>query len=54
LSLLRELYEVMAAEGAAGGFAVTSGTFSLNAKRFASGRNIELIEGQGFGAFFAE
>src|ERR1700722_11061101 len=48
VSVVRELHEAMAAEGAVGGFAVTSGAFSLDAKRFASGRNIELIDGQGF------
>jgi restriction system protein len=52
--VVRELHEAMAAEGAIGGFAVTSGAFSLDAKRFASGRNIELIDGEGFGAFFAD
>jgi restriction system protein len=50
--VVRELHAVMAAEDAVGGFAVTSGTFSMDAKRFASGRNIELIEGRELGAFF--
>jgi restriction system protein len=54
VSVVRELYAVMAAEGAVGGFVVTSGTFSMDAKRFASGRNIELIDGRGLGALFAE
>lgn len=53
VSVVRELHAVMAAEGAVGGFAVTSGTFSMDAKKFASGRNIELIEGRGLAAFFA-
>ncbi len=35
----------MAASGAVGGFVVTSGTFSPDAKEFASGRNIDLIDG---------
>ncbi|WPB57368.1 restriction endonuclease [Xylophilus sp. GOD-11R] len=45
VSTVRELYGVMAAEGAAGGFVVTSGTFTRDAGRFAMGRNIELIDG---------
>jgi restriction system protein len=53
VSVVRELYGVMAAEGAVGGFVVTSGSFSMDAKRFASGRNIELIDGRGLGEFFA-
>ena len=43
---VRELYGVMAARGAAGGYVVTSGHFTDDAKEFASGRNIELIEGK--------
>ena len=31
----------------AGGYVVTSGTFTKDAKQFASGRNIELIDGKG-------
>jgi restriction system protein len=50
--VVRELHAVMAAEQAVGGFAVTSGTFSMDARKFASGRNIELIDGRGLGAFF--
>jgi restriction system protein len=50
---LRELHAVMAAEGAVGGFAVTLGTFSMDARKFASGRNIELIDGRGLSALFA-
>ena len=45
VSIIRELYGVMAAEGAAGGFVVTSGVFTQEAKSFAEGRNIELIDG---------
>lgn len=45
VSVIRELYGVMAAAGAAGGFVVTSGVFTQEAKDFASGRNIELIDG---------
>jgi restriction system protein len=41
----RELYGVMAACRAAGGFLVTSGQFTAEAKRFAEGRELELIDG---------
>lgn len=43
--VVRELYGVMAASGAAGGFVVTSGVFTQEAKDFASGCNIELVDG---------
>jgi restriction system protein len=46
VSVVRELYGVMAAEGASGGYVVTSGTFTKDARRFAAGRNVELIDGQ--------
>ena len=36
----------MAAKGATGGFVVTSGVFTDEARAFAEGRNIELIDGQ--------
>lgn len=42
---VRELYGVMAARGAAGGFVVTSGRFTNDAKRFTQGRNIQLVDG---------
>lgn len=45
VSTVRELYGVMAAHGAAGGFVVTSGRFTREATAFASGRNIRLIDG---------
>lgn len=45
VNIVRELYGVMAARGAAGGFVVTSGRFTENAKTFAAGRNIELLDG---------
>jgi restriction system protein len=47
VSVVRELYGVMAAERVAGGYVVTSGTFTKDAKEFAAGRNIELIDGKG-------
>lgn len=44
VGVVRELYGVMAARGAVGGFVVTSGTFSNDAHQFASGRNVTLID----------
>lgn len=44
---VRELYGVMAAEGASGGYVVTSGRFTTPAKDFAKGRNIFLVDGHG-------
>ncbi|WP_136524324.1 restriction endonuclease [Geomonas ferrireducens] len=43
---VREFYGVMAAAGAAGGYFVTSGTFTVDAKAFVRGLNLELIDGQ--------
>ena len=45
VQVVRELYGVMAAQGAAGGFVVTSGTFTDEAVAFASGRNVRLVDG---------
>lgn len=45
VSVVRELYGVMSAEGVAGGFVVTSGAFTEDAQAFAKGRNIKLIDG---------
>ena len=45
VGVVRELYGVMAAKGAAGGYVVTSGQFTQEAKDFASGRNIGLMNG---------
>ncbi|WP_212645891.1 restriction endonuclease [Delftia sp. PE138] len=42
---VRELYGVMAADGAAAGFVVTSGRFTQEAVAFAAGRNIHLMDG---------
>ncbi|MFZ2207160.1 MAG: restriction endonuclease [Porticoccaceae bacterium] len=44
--IVRELFGVMAARGATGGFVVTSGIFTSAAQSFAKGRNIELIDGK--------
>ena len=43
--VVRELFGVMAATGAAGGHVVTSGVFTQEAAAFASGRNIHLVNG---------
>lgn len=43
--VVRELYGVMAARGATGGFVVTSGRFTEDAVAFAKGRNIKLVDG---------
>lgn len=42
---VRELYNAMRAKRAAGGFVVTTGNYSREAMAFASGRNIQLIDG---------
>ena len=44
VDVVRELYGVMAARGATGGFVVTSGRFTEEANRFASGRNVTLVD----------
>lgn len=43
---VRELYGVMAAQRVAGGFVVTSGTFTDEARKFVEGRELKLIDGQ--------
>ncbi|WP_354686746.1 restriction endonuclease [Cupriavidus necator] len=50
VTVVRELYGVMAAQGAAQGFVVTSGLFTADARAFAAGRNIALIDGPAFAA----
>lgn len=45
VNIVRELFGVMAAQGATGGFVVTSGVFTADAQDFAKGRNIDLIDG---------
>jgi len=53
VSVVRELYGVMAARGAAGGFVVTSGTFTDEARAFAEGRNVTLLDGQALARYLA-
>lgn len=45
VDVVRELYGVMAARGAAAGIVVTSGQFTAEAHTFAQGRNVRLIDG---------
>jgi len=45
VEIVRELYGVMSARGAVGGYVVSSGTFSPEAHDFAKGRNIDLWDG---------
>jgi restriction system protein len=45
VEVVRELYGVMSARGAVGGYVVSSGVFSDEAKHFAAGRNIDLWDG---------
>lgn len=54
VTIVRELYGVMAAEHAAGGYVVTSGHFTQDAIKFAAGRNIELIDGAKLPAFLGQ
>lgn len=50
VSTARELYGVMAAKGAAGGFVVSSGEFTNDAQDFVRGRNIKLVDSKGLHA----
>jgi restriction system protein len=54
VQVVRELFGVMAAKGATGGFVVTSGKFTDEAKGFAKGRNIDLIDGPALHAMIRE
>jgi restriction system protein len=45
LPVIREFLGAMVAEGAVGGFVVCAGAFTDEAKAFASGRNIKLVDG---------
>ena len=46
VSVVRELDQAMRSQNAAGGFVVTSGSFTREAMGFASGRKIQLINGR--------
>ncbi|MBD9655704.1 restriction endonuclease [Pseudomonas sp. PDM12] len=43
--VVREFLGAMVTHGAVGGFVVTAGSFTTEAKEFASGRNIRLVDG---------
>ncbi|NUZ09048.1 restriction endonuclease [Piscinibacter koreensis] len=45
VQVVRELYVMIAAQGAAGGYVVTAGEFTQEASAFASGRNVKLLDG---------
>src|SRR5690606_41459942 len=45
VAVIRECYGARAVEGAAGGFGVIPGRFTKEAQDFASGRNIQSIDG---------
>ncbi|MCB9812229.1 restriction endonuclease [Candidatus Nomurabacteria bacterium] len=45
VKVVRELYGVMAAEGAVGGFVITTGRFTKDAKTFANDNNVILLDG---------
>lgn len=47
VDVVRQLYGVMAARGAAGGFVVSSGDFTGEAQSFSADRNIALVDGPG-------
>lgn len=46
VAVVRELYGVMAAQGAAGGYVVSSGTFTEEARQFVEGREIRIVDGE--------
>jgi len=46
VQIVRELHGVMAASGAAGGFVVTAGEFTKDAKKFVEGLNVTLLNGE--------
>lgn len=54
LDVVQRHYGVMAAMGAAGGFVVTSGRFTDEARVFVQGRNIELIDGEALHGWLRE
>lgn len=51
VSVVRELFGVMTAQRAAGGFLVTSGRLTKEAQAFAAGKNITLIDGDRLAKF---
>jgi restriction system protein len=51
VTVVRELYGVIAAQGAQGGYVVTGGQFTREAREFAGSCKIELIDGSSLGGF---
>ena len=51
---VRELYGVMAARGAAHGIVVSAGDFTPDARKFVSGRNIDLLNGSALAAMLGK
>ncbi len=47
VKIVRELYGVVAAQGATGGIVISSGRFTQEAKDFAAGKQLELVDGSG-------
>jgi restriction system protein len=45
VKVVREIYGVVAAEGATGGVVISSGTFTQEAKDFVKGKSLELLGG---------
>ena len=54
VKVVRELYGVMAAEGAHGGLVVTAGTYTKDAQDFAKGKSMDLIDGRKLEKMVAE
>ncbi len=54
VNVVRELYGVMAAEGAYGGAVVTSGSFSADARAFANGKPVDLVDGPALEAMITD
>jgi restriction system protein len=54
VKVVRELYGVIAAEGATGGIVISSGTFSQEARDFARGKPLELLDSSNLLTLIAE
>ena len=54
VKVVRELYGVMAAEGASGGIVISSGLFTQEAQEFTRGKSLELIDGNELVRIIAE
>lgn len=51
---VRELFGLVAAEAAGGGILITSGSFTPAARKFARGKDLELVDGDGLVALVSE